>query len=145
MFVIFPFKIFYLRSRERDRQTDQEHPSTGLIQDDHSSQAWTNVKARSQELNPDLLCGWQEPSYLNHHLCLQGSALAVMTQSMILSPSTVMWTIGILNGVLIARLDTHPNFRILKPKLRKNEHFNNLSLSTIEWLGLLRIMCYSGL
>lgn len=28
--------------------------------------------AKSQELDPGLQCGWQEPSYFSHDCCLQG-------------------------------------------------------------------------
>lgn len=54
---VFEKKIIYLKGRKSEPQM------TAMVGVGHT-------EAKSWELNPGLLPGWQEASYLNHHHCL---------------------------------------------------------------------------
>lgn len=76
------------REREREHSYLLVHcPNT------HNSQ---RIEAKSQELNPNVFCGWQEPNYLNYHTASQEVGVRSCSQES--STDTPVWDVGILTS-----------------------------------------------
>lgn len=67
--------FIYLYEQQSEKKEGGLPPTCSLPQfSQWPGLCWTKVE--SQELNPTLSRGWQEPSYISHHHCLPGFALA---------------------------------------------------------------------
>lgn len=109
-------KNVFERPRDRDRETNRDLPPAGSLPNCLPWPGRGQAKATNPKLNLGLPCGWQEPNFFSHRLCLPECAVAGnwnQEQSWELSPGTLIWGAGV-SGSLPAAPHTCPGMLLRK-------------------------------